>query len=773
MRYALVLLSVALLYADPAHPIFATYLGGGGSEVVGSVTTDSQGNVYIAGRTDSPDFPLKNPIQPVSKSFAQIFIAKFSPTGDLLFSTYFGGTANDLATGIAVDPAGNIYVTGALQSTDFPVTNAFQPRNGGAVDAFVLKLDPSFQVIYSTYVGGQRNDVAMAIAADAQGNAYITGRTESPDFPVTAGAFDPTVAGYQPRFAFVDGFVAKLDPAGNLVYSTFLGGSAGNIGYGIAVDSFGQAHVVGDTASRDFPVAGNPTPLNNGHNIGGGFLSKLSADGSSLIYSTVIGGPPTGSSRAIAIDANDNAYVTGITANARLPIAGGTQTYLAGDVYLVSTDGGVSFAPRRTGMAAAQTTVVAFDAGSQPLQYAGTLQGVFRSVDGGTTWVPAGLDSFNIQTLAVDPSQPGTLYAAAGSGGGLFRSSDAGDTWIPFDSGHPGATITSIAVDPAGSGTLYVVAGDNGSGIGIGQPVYRVIDGGATWTPVGQGLSTAVQALAVSPMDSTPFSGTARFVWVNQIFGGLDVIPGTVYRRMSDAWVDAGLNDDIHALAFNGSTLYAAGQKFYQSTDGAQSWTSTPLPANAVATQIAVDTRNPSTIYLRSGFPNSQLLRSDDGGQSFQIVNTASITSIAVSPIDSSLHAGTTATADAYVIRFDPTGTLLYSNFIGTTDVERGEGIAVDSSGTAYIVGFRGPGNFALPYTGSAFVARADGSAYSILGPSTTATVLSTPSHGIAIAPDGSIVVVMIATTPGLPTQNAVQTYLNGGSDVYLVKFQP
>src|SRR5262249_26536093 len=103
MHRAVLFLAACLVRADPPQPVFATYLGGGGSEVVGSVATDSQGNIYIAGRTDSPDFPVKNAIQPVSKAFSQIFIAKFSPAGDLLYSTYYGGSANDLATGIATD----------------------------------------------------------------------------------------------------------------------------------------------------------------------------------------------------------------------------------------------------------------------------------------------------------------------------------------------------------------------------------------------------------------------------------------------------------------------------------------------------------------------------------------------------------------------------------------------------------------------------------------------------------------------------------------------
>lgn len=776
MRTAALFCFALLLRADPSNPIFATYLGGGGNEVVGSVTTDSQGNIYIAGRTDSQDFPVKNAIQPVSKAFSQIFISKFSPSGDLLFSTYYGGTANDLATGIAVDPAGNIYVTGALQSHDFPVANAFQPQSGGGVDAFVLKLDPSFQVLYATYVGGKYNDVGMAITADAQGNAYITGRTESPDFPITPGVFDPTIAGYIPGYTYVDGFVTKLDPAGNLVYSTYLGGRYGNIGWGIAVDHFGQVHVAGDTSGPDFPAAGNPTPLNGGP-YGGGFLAKISAGGSSLIYSTVLSSPVIGSTKSITLDANGNAYITGVTTNARLPIVGGPQPYLGGDVYLVSTDGGASFTPRRSGLAAMETTALAFDPNIQSLVYAGTLQGLFRSNDGGQTWTPAGLDNYQVRQIAVDPAHPGTVYVA--TDGILFRSSDGGDTWMSLMSGYPGTpaytAFLSIAVDPAGSGTVYVVAGDNGSGIGVGQPVYRVTEDGATWVPIGQGLSTAMQTLAVNPADSTVFGGTAGFTWVNQLFGGIDHIAGTVYHRVADTWVDSGLDDSINALAFNGSTLYAAGQKFYQSTDGGATWTITALPVNATAAQIAIDAANPSTIYLRSGSFPAQLLRSDDGGQSFRVVSRNQINFIAVNPFDSSLHAGTTGAPTAYVIEFDPAGTLLYSNFIATPNAERGEGIALDSSGTPYIIGFggAGPGGFALPYTGTAFVARGDGTYFANIGPSTSATVLDTPSHGITIAPDGSIVAVMIATTAGLPVQNAAQANLNGASDVYLVKFVP
>ncbi len=718
---------------------------------------------------------MNNAIQPVSKAFSQIFIAKFSPTGDLLYSTYYGGSANDLATGIAVDPMGNVYVTGALQSHDFPVANAFQSSSGGAVDAFVLKLDPSGNVLYATYLGGKFNDVGMAIAADALGNAYVTGRTESPDFPITSGAFQPTPAGYMPGRTFISAFVTKLDPSGNLVYSTFVGGNGSNVGWGIAVDAFGQAHVCGETSALDFPTAGNPLQSVPGRQINLGlgsadaFLSKLTADGSSLVYSTLLGGPLADSARSVTIDSNGNAYITGLTTDARLPILNGAQQYLGGDVYVTSTDGGSTFTARRTGLTAFQVTSIAFDPNVQSLVYAGTTQGVFRSIDGGNTWMPAGLDNQWVQQIVLDPSRPGAIYAGTNYGGDVFRSGDGGDTWVGLNAGFPGkserAAFQAIAVDPSGSGTVYAVAGFGGIGAGFDQPLYRVTDEGATWTLLGHGLPSTPLAVVVSP-DSTLYAGTARFVFFC-LFCTSPPIPGTVYKRLSDAWVNGGLDDDIHALAFQGNTLYAAGRAFYQSTDGGLIWTSTPLLENATASKIAVNARNASTIYVLEAVGSaSALLRSDDGGQSLNIVSKQPLMAIAVNPFDSSLHAGTTASADAYVAEFDPNGTLLFSTFIGNASEERGDGIAVDFSGNIYIAGFRSPR--------TTFVSRADtpGDSIDIRG-STSTTVLDMPSRGITIGPDGSIIVVMIATQPGLPVKNATQSDLKGASDVYLVKWMP
>ena len=238
------------------------------------------------------------------------------------YSTYLGN--QNFGQGIAVDAAGNAYVTGYTLSTDFPTTaGAFQPVKGDSgsfYDAFVTKLDPAGSaLVYSTYLGGGNNDVSYAIAVDDAGAAYVTGYTFSSDFPITAGAFQTTFVG------LVDAFVTKLNPAGSaLVYSTYLGGGTvglvdANTGYGIAVDTAGEAYVTGATNSPTFPVTPGAFQKTNGcGGCEGGrtvFVTKLNAAGSGLVYSTYLGGSGGSWGQAIALDNAGDAYVTGYTSS--------------------------------------------------------------------------------------------------------------------------------------------------------------------------------------------------------------------------------------------------------------------------------------------------------------------------------------------------------------------------------------------------------------------------------------------------------------------------
>ncbi len=281
------------------------------------------------------DFPKANPIQPALGEESDAFVTKFNATGSaLVYSTYLGGSGVDSAKGIAVDSAGNAYVTGSTGSTNFPTANPIQPAFDGLPgnDAFVTKLNPSGNaLVYSTYLGGNAGDGGRGIAVDAAGNAYVTGDTISTDFP-TASPFQAAFGG-----SMSDAFVTKLNAAGSaLVYSTYLGGGGGCCGDGgnaIAVDASGNAYVTGDTSSTDFPTASPFQAAFGGAPFGGGgdaFVTKLNASGNALVYSTYLGGSGDDGGNGIAVDASGNAYVTGDTTSTDFPTASPFQAAFGG-----------------------------------------------------------------------------------------------------------------------------------------------------------------------------------------------------------------------------------------------------------------------------------------------------------------------------------------------------------------------------------------------------------------------------------------------------------
>jgi len=233
----------------------------------------------------------------------------------LSYSTFLGGSGDDFAARLAVDSTGNAYVTGQTSSLDFPVSSgAVDTSANGWNDVFVTKLNPTgAAVLYSTYLGGSGDDSGSGIAVDPAGNAYVVGRTDSPNFPVTAGAFDTSANGSY------DAFVAKLNATGTaLLYSTFLGGSAFDAAHAIALDAAGNAYVSGATLSSNFPTtAGAYDTSPNGRSDA--FVAKLSAAGSSLVYSTLLGGAGDDVAQDIALDSSGNAYVTGSTSSSDFP----------------------------------------------------------------------------------------------------------------------------------------------------------------------------------------------------------------------------------------------------------------------------------------------------------------------------------------------------------------------------------------------------------------------------------------------------------------------
>jgi hypothetical protein len=309
------------LFIDPV--VYSTYLGGSDDDAATGIAVDSAGNAYVTGSTGSTNFPVTPGAFQTTcgnlNSCGNAFVTKLDPSGSaLVYSTYLGGSDDDAATGIAVDSAGNAYVTGSASSTDFPITpGAFQTiYGGGASDAFVTIINSTGSaLLYSTFLGGSGDDFPSGIAVNSSGNAYITGFTTSTNFPVTPGAFQTVCA----VCANGDAFIAEMNPNGSaLVYSTFLGGSNYSSGNGIALDSAGHAYVAGTTYSTDFPVTPGAfqTTLKGTSNA---FVTKLDPTGSSLVYSTYLVGSGGDYGNGIAVDSSGDAYVTGVTGSYSFP----------------------------------------------------------------------------------------------------------------------------------------------------------------------------------------------------------------------------------------------------------------------------------------------------------------------------------------------------------------------------------------------------------------------------------------------------------------------
>jgi len=339
--------------------VYSTYLGGNNADAIYGLVVDAGGNVYASGLTESTNFPVTpGAFQqnfggancPGYATCGDAFVTKINSTGSaLVYSTYLGGSDNDYCEGLAVDSAGNAYVTGPTQSVDFPTTpGVFQPAYGGSGDAFVSKLNAvGSKLLYSTYLGGSSGDDGFDIKVDAAGRAYIAGETNSFDFPITSTAYQSHVAGDDDIFATV----VSANGA-KLVYSTYLGGSGKDWAYGSAVDSTGNFYLTGYTASSDFPVTGGAFQTTFGGgicntwygvNCSDAFIAKLSTSKSgaaSLVYSTYLGGSKEDQAPSIAVDSQGNAYVTGWSASVDFPLVNPIQALNHGqdDVMVAKLD---------------------------------------------------------------------------------------------------------------------------------------------------------------------------------------------------------------------------------------------------------------------------------------------------------------------------------------------------------------------------------------------------------------------------------------------------
>jgi glucose/arabinose dehydrogenase len=323
---------VAKLDARGTKTLYATYLGGQGLDSGQAIAVDADGNAYVGGFTNSNDFPTVAPFQGTIGGSFDGFVAKLDPSGSsLVYSTYIGGSQRDFVLGIDVDDVGQAYVAGDVESEDFPTVNPLQPRWGGVWDAWAAKLTPAGDgLVFSTYLGGSYLDAGLDIKVDRSGFVYVAGFTISSDFP-TRNAFQETRAGD------VDAYVVKLSPDGSaFVYSTYLGGGNADRAIGIDVDRFGNAYVVGDTLSVDFPAV---HPILEFNGFADAVLAKLDAAGG-VVFTTFLGGAVADQGLAVAVDPSGNAHITGMTFSDPFPLVRPLQQRIGGDVdaFVASVD---------------------------------------------------------------------------------------------------------------------------------------------------------------------------------------------------------------------------------------------------------------------------------------------------------------------------------------------------------------------------------------------------------------------------------------------------
>ncbi|RQD80259.1 MAG: PKD domain-containing protein, partial [Methanocalculus sp. MSAO_Arc2] len=306
------------LVIDP-ELVYSTYLGGSDWDYGRALAPDGAGGVWVTGETHSANFPVtgdayQDEIIGEEKLDNDAFISRFSSTGALLYSTYFGGRSRDYGRALLHDGSGGVWVAGMTGSTDFPLTtDAHQGTYGGCcLDAFICRFSSTGSLLYSTYLGGSNYDWGNALASDDSGGIWIAGYTGSNNFPVTDDAYQGSHGGY------ADAFVSRFSSTGALLYSTYLGGSNWDRGYALTPDGAGGVWIAGYTESDDFPVTADAYQGSHGGD-GDVFVSRFSSSGA-LLYSTYFGGSRSDQCRALAPDDSGGIWVTGSTSSTNFPV---------------------------------------------------------------------------------------------------------------------------------------------------------------------------------------------------------------------------------------------------------------------------------------------------------------------------------------------------------------------------------------------------------------------------------------------------------------------
>ncbi|MFL6335254.1 MAG: FG-GAP-like repeat-containing protein [Pyrinomonadaceae bacterium] len=650
-----------------------------------------------------------------------------------------------------------------------------------------LVIDPV--LVYSSYLGGADADTSSSVAVDSTKSAYVAGTTASIEFPTTSGSLQSA------KSDFNDAFVVKLSPDGkSLVYATYLGGNGDDFGNAVAVDSAGNAYVGGLTASGNFPTtAGSFQTSKDGS--ADAFLAKLNPAGTSLVYSTFIGGAGSDQIGAVAVDAAGAAYVAGRTDSPNFTRVPGINR--AGSPAYISTDVGANWGASASGLTASAVLDFAVSPSASNVVYAGTNLGVYKSTDGGANWQLAGQARTSTAPLftravVVDPSDSSVVYAGTSGGFGVYKSTDGGLTFEAKASGIFIPLVNTLAIHPTTPATLYA-----GTAFGI----YKTTNGGESWTEVnvgGVGSIPGANKIVFNPSNpQTLYAATTTRGVLKTTDGGASWTP--VNNGLTQG---GGFLPQIRTLALdpsNPSTLFATFSGFppgiFKSTDGGASWTDSSAGLTATingptftpgVNAIMVDPASSSTVYAATS--GSGVYKSTDGGANWSPTNAGlanksiqALASRAGSP--AAVLAGAISGGDSYVLKLNPAGTLPeYVRMLGGSEEDAARSVALGPSGSVYVVGSTSSSDFPAvnarqPASGGA------SDAYVVKLNSGGSTVYSTylggslneQGTGVAVGADGSAYVTGGTISNNFPVANAFENErgANDPQDAFVTKLSP
>ncbi|MBF8275473.1 MAG: hypothetical protein HW390_546 [Candidatus Brocadiaceae bacterium] len=579
------------LIIDPLHA--STFLGGSGDERGYSLALDTSGSVYVTGWTWSTDFPTTSGAYDTSYNGADVFVSKLnSGLTSLLASTYLGGSGFDLGYSLSLDTSGNVYVAGLTSSADFPTTSGAYDTSYNGYDVFVSKLNSGLtSLLASTYLGGSSADVGYSLSLDTSGNVYVTGETESTDFPATSGAHDTSYNGGDR-----DVFVSKLNSGlTSLLASTYLGGSSDDMGYSLALDTSGNVYVTGLTRSTNFQTTTGAYDTSYTGGYSDVFVSKLNSGLTSLLESTFLGGSDYDSGASLTLDTSGNVYVTGITWSTDFPTASGaydTSNGGDGDVFVSKLNSGLTSLLASTylggsgldggaigGVVLSLVLDTSLDTSGNVYVTGGTSSADFPTTSGAYERASNGYsDAFvskfgsTLSAFSISPtsksfsSEGGTgIVVVTAVSNSLVWTAVSNVTWITVTTGGTGSGEAAYSVsantDSARTGTM-TIAGETFTVRQYGGCAYTISPTSQSFTSGGGTGSVSVEV----KLGSCSWTAKSNASWITVTSGGSGTGNGTVTYSVL---ANPGTNVRI-------GTITIAKNSFVVRQDGACAYTISP-----------------------------------------------------------------------------------------------------------------------------------------------------------------------------------------------------